>query len=111
MNYQTHKDKKIKDLCNKVKLNDKKLPFREQIYCLDHSSLLSSVRLGSARLSLSAHDLWVSQEKNGRNSSRLKSANNESSVGVMDGAHPGTFVCALRLPASIVKETLLNMQS
>ncbi len=29
----------------------------------------------------------------------------------MDGAHPGPFVCALRSPVSIVKETLLNMQS
>ena len=51
------------------------------------------------------------RRENGRNSSRLKSANNESSVGVMDGAHPSPFVCALRSPVSIVQETLLNMQS
>ncbi|CAJ1055929.1 Hypothetical predicted protein [Xyrichtys novacula] len=68
-------------------------------------------RPGVARLFLSADDLWVSQERNGKNSSRLKSANNESSPGVMDGPHPGPFVCALRSPVSIVKETLLNMQS
>lgn len=29
----------------------------------------------------------------------------------MDGAHPSPFVCALSLPISIVKKTLINMQS